>query len=208
MQMSIIITEADFTSYTGKPTSPLVTQVVKAMNQWIETRTHRCWGETKSVTERYDYQRSIMLRHMDVQSITTVKFGLPTGTQQIVGSQSYYTNQFGRLILLPALLQIAAGSAGAMLPNNPSMFRDYVEITYTYGTTDVPEDLKMAALGIAYKFYNYAHDSGQDIVATSVGSYRVQYAGSVRGVSGQADPAKSTADANFQIVDSYRMQRS
>ena len=60
---------------------------------------------------------------------------------------------------------------------NPA-YSDWLEVTYSYGKDDVPADLKLAVLGIAAGFYNWAIGGQKEIVSTQVGSYRVEYAGS------------------------------
>ena len=69
--MSKVITVDELTSYmSGTTLTPVVAQqVVDGVNAWIERVTHRCWGETKTATERHDYGRAIYLRHQDVVSV-------------------------------------------------------------------------------------------------------------------------------------------
>ena len=198
--MSQIITVDDLTSYKNTTlVAGVAQQVVDAMNSWVETRTHRCFGEQKTVTERYDWGRRIWLRQQDINTTSlTLKLGYPGQPQTTLQTTGYWVNIYGRVTLL--WQQLAASA--------PSMsFSDYLEATYTYGVETVPDDLTMAVLGIASTFYNYAVNNQQDVVAATVGSYHLQYSGSVRGVAGTADPAKSTADANWAIIDSYRRQR-
>lgn len=203
--MSQIINAADLNTYTNKTLVPgLANQVVDAVNQWIETRTKRCWGETKTVTERYDWKRTFWLRHQDVTEITSIKLGWPGQTQTTIASNSYWNNAFGRVTMFPSLI----GPVGGI--NNTSMLlNDYMEVEYTYGVEVVPEDLFLATLGVATEFYNFAINGQQTVVAASVGSYRLEYIGAVRGTAGPGaqNPAINAAEANFQVIDSYRTQR-
>jgi hypothetical protein len=66
----------------------------------------------------------------------------------------------------------------------------------------VPEDLKLAALGIAAGFYNWASSEQKEIVSAQVGSYRVDYAGSARG-----GDQSTTSDANCAVISSYATKR-
>lgn len=199
--MSDIISTTDLNNYTGKTlTSTIALGVVNAVNKLIDVRTHRAWnvGTTPvSVTERYDWKSPLYLRHMDVIAIQSVKLGYPNVSQQTIAPGGYFVNTEGRLTMYFSY------SAGISVRNN-----DLLEITYTYGVSTVPDDLKEAALGIAATMYNYVKSGNQDVVASSVGNYRVQYAGSVRSGSAGPNPAMNTAEAFYQVVDSYRMMRA
>lgn len=196
--MSSIINTADLNSYTGKTlTAAVATQVVKAVNQWIESRTGRCWGDTATATESHDWKPHIWLHHQDVHSITSVKFGYDLADQITIDPTTYRVNKLGRL------------SFGGYRNRNSFRYADYpdsLEIAYTYGVDEVPDDLKLAALGIAAGFYNWASNGQQEIVSAQVGSYRVDYSGRFAGSEG-SNPANSTPDANFAIVASYATKR-
>lgn len=202
--MSNIITLSDLAASMPTTTlnSPVATQVVAAVNQYIENRTNRCWGTTTTITERYDWAPRIWLHHQDVQSIGFIKLGYPGLTQSTLDSTSYLFNEYGRVTMY--LMQPTQFNPSAV--NN-----DLVQIQYTYGQTNVPEDLILAALGIAANFYNWAINGNKDVVAASVGSYRLEFSGAVRGAGGGAngDPPASTStnQVNWNIIDSYRMQR-
>jgi hypothetical protein len=144
--MSSIISTSDLHSFTQKTlNSAVASQVVAAVNAYIERVTHRSWGEIKTVTERYDYGSSLWLRHQDIQSVDLINLGAPGSTPTEVDSDTYCCNSAGRL----SFSAFPYGSRSAYLP-------EWLEITYTYGVNDVPEDLKLAALGIATGFYNWA----------------------------------------------------
>jgi hypothetical protein len=194
--MSQLITIDDLTAYSPDALdSGRAQQVVDAVNQFIETYTNRCWGETKSVTERYTWIGTVWLRHQDVVEVSAVTSGWPGQAQSTMAATGYYLNPLGRVTFwnVPFI--------------NSSRYRDYLAITYEYGQEDVPDDLKLAALAIALGFYNYVSNGGQDIVSTQVGSYRVEFSGAVRG-AGVPDPAKNTQDANWAVIDSYRQRRA
>lgn len=202
--MSQVITIDDLQSYmVGKTLDPgLGQQVVDAMNGWVETRTGRVWGETKQVTERYDWTRNLWLRHQDVVTVDSITVGWPGKTQTTLDATGYFVNEFGRITLLWQFQNFGGNHTGSPLLN------DYMGVTYTYGVTTVPDDLFLAVLGIAAGFYNFSINGQQNVVAASVGSYHLEYSGAIRGSGGIADAAKSTQDANWQIVDSYRLRRS
>lgn len=199
--MSNIITTSDLNSYMNKTlVSSVATSVVNAVNQWIETQTHRSFGETKQVTERYDWQPVTYLRHQDIVSVDQVTFGWPGDTTYTAPTDSYWSNQWGRLTLRTNMLN------GFNFVQS-RLYNDYMQVKYTYGVPTVPDDLKLAALGIAAGFYNWATNNQKDVVASQVGSYRLEYSGRVRSGATGPDPANSTSDANWQVIDSYRTQR-
>ena len=196
--MSNIFTATDLNTFTGKTlTSSIANQVVLGVNQWIEQRTHRSWGATNTVTERYDWASVIWLRHPDVTAITSVKLGFPGQTQSTIDPTGYFNNSFGRLTMY------WGQPHGISARHN-----DFMEIIYSYGVATVPDDLKLAALGIAAVIYNFAINDQQNVVAATVGSYHLQTIGSIRGTgNGITNPAMNTAEHNFMIVDSYIMRR-
>ena len=201
--MSQVITIDDFTTYmtTTSLSDDMAQQVVDAINQWIESRTHRVWGETKTVTnERYMWQPTIWLRQADITEVTSITAGFPGQTQQTLNINGYYFNPIGRIQFYGSWY--GAGSLAQ------SAYRDYIGITYTYGNSVVPDDLKLAALGVAGGFYNWSINGQRDIAATSVGSYSVQYTNKRMSMGGMADDATSTGDANWAVIESYRMRRS
>lgn len=190
--MSQIITLDDLTTYsTGTTIDPgLGQQVVDAVNAYIETYTGRCFGETKQAVERYDYQRVVWLNSMDMQSITSVTLGYPGQTQTTIDPQNYYMVKSGRLVF-PGLY-----TPGYAAP------QDFAEITYTYGLIEAPDDLRLAALGIAQGFYNASQNGQQDVSEVQVGSYRVQYASHLRGSENGSKHGAN--DNNWAVVDSYK----
>src|SRR4051794_5672607 len=96
--MSKIITSEDLGSYMNKTLAMGEAEpVVNAVNQWIESRTGRCWGETKQVTQRFDYKRTVWLRHMDVVSIDGVQVGVPHETPADLDAEDYFYSDLGRL---------------------------------------------------------------------------------------------------------------
>lgn len=210
----------------GSPSNwsaPVGQQVTDAVNQWVETYTNRCFGEIKTVVERYDWAPAIYLRHidiveesddMDTPTTMSIQLGYPHLLQSALDSTSYFYNTWGRVTMY---LQ----NPGEFNPS--AVNNDLVEITYQYGyhalgyqedgvTPIVPDDLATAALGIAAGFYNWATNGQKDIVGASVGSYRLQYIGGVRGTpdpNGGADPdlPMNREKQNWTIIDSYRMRR-
>lgn len=200
--MSKIFTPENLNTYAGKTlTQGLANQITSAVNSYIETQTKRCWGESRVVTgERYNWGRSLWLRHMDVTSIQALNLGYPqmTGTQ-LQPANTYFFDSWGRVTLF---WQLMGG-----VPTSSVFYRDYVSVDYTYGTETVPDDLREAALGIALQMYNWADQGGQQIVSTSVGSYRLEFAGAVRGANEGPTPWKDVAEAHFRTVMSHAMQR-
>lgn len=215
--MSNIVTTISLQSYMPTVTlnATIAGQVCNAVNAYVDTYTKRVFGEKKQVTERYDMSYTFYLRHADIITIDSMTLGWP-GTGQnsySVQSTAYFFNVFGRVTLFAQFLPWDQ-------QRTPSMtWRDYLSVQYTYGYTGagyaqdgvtplVPDDLSLASHGIAAGFYNWATNGNKDVVATSVGSYKLEFVGAVRGVgNGVPAPANNTSEANWAILDSYRLRR-
>ena len=181
--MSNIITTDDLNTYTGNTLDTgRASQVVAAVNQYIETRTGRVWGDTKSVTETHDAASVVFLNNMDVTAVSQVKLGYPNDTGTVQDSDSYNFNSSGRLVL-------NGGRSGF------NAYRDYVSVTYTHGVTPVPDDLKLAALSLASDFYNFGSDGQKELSSESIGSYSLTYR------SGKSSEVGGTY---WNVIDSYR----
>lgn len=197
--MSQIFTTTDLSNYMNKTLVPQVAgDVVNAMNTWIENHTNRCWGTTANAVERHDWAPRIWLFHPDVTAISAIKLGYPGLLQSTLSSTSYFFNRYGRVTMY--LQQPGHFNPSAM--NN-----DLVEISYTYGVPTVPDDLKLASLGLTARFYNWAINGNKDVVSATVGTYKLEYSGKVRGSNQAPNPALLTDEANWLIIESYRMQR-
>lgn len=343
--MSKIFTTEDLQSYMNNAAiwnAAVGSQVVTSVNQWVENYTHRCFGEIKTVTEKYDWSPELWLRHMDVNTdrgpnvasmgIPTFNTPTPSATGDTLPADTYYyvvtavsdyaqtaddeqtgetrksnevtvtttgnessvslswtpltgasgyniyrsTSSGGETLLASLADMTAFTDTGANTPTsqtpphvsggmtiklgyphlikstldntsffwnrwgrvtmylqNPGEFNpsavnnDLVEVTYSYGYVDqtlgtngyqedgvtsvVPDDLMMAALGIAAGYYNWATNGQKDIVAASVGTYKLQYIGSVRGIAGpgvRPDIEENHDKQNWAIIDSYVMPRT
>lgn len=189
--MSNIITVEDLTDYMAPKVVPaaVAAAVVDAVNAWIERVTRRCWGDTKEASERHDLQPNVWLRHQDVTEIESVKTGFRGRAQATLDASNYYWHPDGRLAL-PVFRRT----------------RDFLEVSYTYGVEEVPEDLVLAALGVAAGFANWAADGNKDVTARSVGGYSVSY-GNKQPAPGQAAGGSSVTDLNFATVRSYATRR-
>ena len=163
--------------------------VVAGVNDWIENATSRCWGESKTVTELYDASGVIWLNHMDVTAVSAVKYGYPGNERTTIASPYRFTKQ-GRLLL-------HYGREFALPPST----LDYIEVTYTYGVpeVDVPDSLKLAAIGIALGYSDYIANSGREATEAQVGSYRLKF-------SANPDGTKTKA-RDWEVVNSYAMRR-
>ncbi|WP_427007192.1 hypothetical protein [Pseudarthrobacter sp. H2] len=198
--MSQIFTTTDLNTYANKTlVAGIASQITSSVNAYIESQTHRCWGEERTVTERYDWGKTLWLRHQDVTAIASIKVGWPNISQSTIPTNSYFFNQLGRVTLFWQLTGHAASPSG--------YYNDYIEVVYTYGNTTVPDDLKEAAMGVALNLYNWAVAGGKEVVSTSVGSFRQEYSGAVRGAPGTPTPFKDAAEAHFMTIKGYAMQR-
>jgi len=197
--MSAIFTKAELITYLGATVVPdvLATQTVAAMNAFVDRYTHRSFGEIKTVIdEQYDFKSPLWLRHQDVTSVDGIKIGYPNTTQTPIGSGNYFFNSYGRITLY------WGQKSGLSTWNN-----DLLSVSYKHGVSTVPDDLKLACLGIAAAMCNFAINNGQDVIAQSIGSYRLQTMGSIRS-NGIPEPAMNRAQANWQVIDAYKLRRA
>lgn len=182
--MSAVIAVSDLSTYTKKDLSAdgKAAQVVAALNQWIFNYTGRSFGATIVITgEAHDYKPVIWLDHQDVANVQTVRIGYPTQSQQTLPANNYYCNEYGRLTI---------NRSGEDIPSRGNY--DLLSVDYTYGTLVVPDDLKLAALGLATDFYNDTGGSQGAVTMAMVGQYRVMYKGK---------------DNYSPIFESYRSRR-
>lgn len=177
--MSTIITTTDLATYTGETLdSGRAAQVVDAVNEFLASSTGRSWGSATDATETYDYAPVIWLRHADVKAVTRVQFGRGNG-QYDVSLDYFYFNESGRLVLNNG--RPATGTARSYF--DPQ--RDYVTVTYSYGTTSIPADLKLGALSLASEFYNFAENGNREIKLDMIGGYRQMYDNGKNAAAGQ-----------------------
>lgn len=197
--MSDIITTDDLANYmTPKTLIPQVaSQVVSSMNAWVESRTNRVWGETATVVERHDWGRTLWLRHQDVIAISALKVGWPGQVQTTIDPTGYFLNPRGRVTMFWQVLS---------QPVSSPLYNDYVEVSYTHGVLSVPEDLKLAVLGVSAGFYNFATNGQKDVSSASVGSYKLEYG--AKHLIPTRKPETVTAEANWSIIDMYKMRKS
>ncbi len=132
----------------------------------------------------------------------TVILGYPNKMQETLDNTSFFWDQWGRVTMY--LQQPRQYNPSAV--NN-----DLVQITYSYGVTFVPQDMIAAALAIAANFYNWCTNYQKDVVSTSIGSYRMEFEGGVRGVGGGPDGnappvAHSTMQMHWNTLNRYRMR--
>lgn len=182
-----VITKAELETYMSGETlnSGQADLVVAAVDAYVENTTGRSFGGTKTVTDEvHDSGSVIFLRHMDVIEVLSVKHGRGSGSATTLNPESYFVNSYGRLVLGESRVGFNA-------------YRDYVKVSYKYGVTQVPADLKLAALSVAADFYNFAAGGNVSVTEVGIGSYREKVA------SGQAD---STGAQHFGIINRYRMR--
>lgn len=132
----------------------------------------------------------------------TVILGYPNKMQETLDNTSFFWDQWGRVTMY--LQQPRQFNPSAV--NN-----DLVQIIYTYGVITVPQDMFSAALGIAANFYNWAINGDKDVVSTSIGTYKLEFAGAIRGVGGgptgnQPPVAHSVMQMHWNTLDRYRMR--
>lgn len=182
--MSAVLDITDLSTYTKKDlsTDSKAAQVVAAVNAWIFNYTGRVFGATAVVTnEVHDYKPVIWLDHQDVQSIQAIRIGYPNMNPQSIPAGNYFVNEYGRVML---------NMGGVDLPSKGNY--DLIGVDYTYGKANVPDDLKLAALGLAADFYNDTGSSAGAITMAMVGQFRLQFNGK---------------DNYTPIFDSYRTRR-
>lgn len=197
--MSQVITINDLQSYLGTTLdAQRASIIVDSVNDYIESETNRCWGETKTTTENYNFGKTLYLRHQDVIGIDQITVGWPGQTLSPIDPTGYYFNQFGRVTLFWATWSKVAGVQSAL-------YNDYIHVTYQYGVAEVPADLKEAAIGVAVGLYNWAKAGGNEVATYSVGSYRVETIKAVRGTySSNPTPYDNAAEHHFLTIQKYK----
>jgi hypothetical protein len=191
--MSSIITPAQLNNYLGKTLPDGVASLITdGVNQYIETKTSRVWGETKTIIERYNWGRTLWLRHQDVTEVTSIKVGWPGQTQTTLDQSGYFLNPLGRVTMF---------WQSTARPNGSPLYNDYIEVTYTYGKQDVPNDLVQAALALASHAYTKSTQGEQDVSLARTGSYEVRYQPPS---DGSSKPAPGSPEA---VVASYATRR-
>ena len=203
--MSIVITTADLNTYANKTLmAALAAQVVASVNDYIEGETKRCWGETKTITnELHNFGENLWLYQMDIQSIQSITMGWPGFQQSVLPSNGYFFNPNGRVTLMWTLYFNTLSVVSAS-----KLYNDYISVAYTYGVTNVPSDLKEAALAIALQFYNWASSGGYAIVSSSLGAYRMETAGAIRSAGNTPpQPWKDAQEAHFMTIRRYAKPR-
>jgi hypothetical protein len=178
-----VIAVSDLSSYSKLDLSAdsKAALVVAAVNQWIINYTGRSFGVTTVVTnEIHDYRPSLWLDHQDVQTIQAVRVGYPNQTAQALPSNNYFVNEYGRLVL---------NLSGVDIPGRGNY--DLISVDYSYGRAAVPDDLKLAAMALAFDFYQDQGSNGA-ISMAMVGQLRLQFKG---------------GDQYNSVFDSYRQRR-
>jgi uncharacterized phiE125 gp8 family phage protein len=190
--MSSIITPAQLNNYLGKTLPDGVASLITdGVNQYIETKTSRVWGETKTIIERYNWGRTLWLRHQDVTEITSIKVGWPGQAQTTIDPSGYFLNSLGRVTML---------WQSTARPNGSSLYNDYIEVTYSYGSTDVPADLVQAALALASRAYTKSTQGEQEAMQQRVGSFELKFQQKIPGTA----PEPGSPEA---VVASYATRR-
>jgi hypothetical protein len=185
--MSNIITLTELQSYTGQTLDPAKgAQVVSAVNSYVEGVTGRSWGgDAVEATETHDYAPSIFLRHQDVVEVSKVETAQGSEQRTTLDADGYFFNDSGRLTL-----------SSVRYGFRP--IKDYIHVTYTYGATDVPGDLKLAALALGSDYYTYADDGQKQITSEGIDSYKLSYA---------SGSETSTGTLHFNTINRYRTRR-
>jgi len=192
--MSSIITSATLNSYMHKTLpADVANLIVAGVNQHIENVTNRSWGDVSTVTETYNWGKTLYLRHQDIVEIISIKVGWPGQTQTTLDEESYFFNKLGRVTMF--------WQAGSRANSSPA-YNDYVEVEYKHGNLTVPDDLVQAALALASRAYTRSTQSEQDIAQAKVGSYDVRF--NSQPATGSNTPALGSPDA---VIASYAMRK-
>lgn len=199
--MSQVITVTNLAAYMDgqKLSQAIAQQVADAMNDWVDNTTGRSFGEFKTITERCDWSDLLYLTHQDVQSVSSLKIGFPGQQQTTLPTTAYWVNRIGRVTLYWQMV-------GRAFPGRSRFYNDYIEVTYVYGLRDVPEDLRLAVLGIAAGFYNWAINGQKELSSAGAGSYRLEYGAGRQNPNGNPI-AQNVNEANWHIIESYRTRR-
>jgi len=195
-----LITTTELGNYINKTlaTDSRATQVVSAVNQWVETYLGRYFGVEaggKTLTEVLDYTPVIFLDAMDIVSIDEVKlFGTTlTSTEYVIN------NTTGRLVL--------STSGSTPRVNNRSLY-DAVEVTYKAGVETVPADLKLAVLQLASENYNKRDTAdNSNISSTSVGGFSVSFGTSTSSDNTTQPDGSHAVSGYMAVLNAYKRHR-
>lgn len=171
--MSSIITASDLPNIPEEQRDG----IADAVNAFIERTTGRVWGETSSGSEKHDLASVIFLNNCDIIDVTGASV---CGND--LEATDYTWSPTGRV-------SIGRREYGFRPRYNA------VEIEYTYGITDVPADLKQAAIALANDFYGYAESGQKEVTSEAVGSLRYTYA---------TGKNSAVGGVYFGVIDSYR----
>jgi hypothetical protein len=203
--MSSIITADDLTNYLSdlEIDPSLAGTLSAAANQIVESRTNRYWGGTVQVTEHKWVDPIVYVDHVDLDmspGSLTILQGLPYQEDVTVDASTFWWTPWGEIRPQIMFLMSPVVFIGPML-----------QITYTHGVQEVPDDLKAATLAMAGGFYRWAANAQQDVIAAQIDTWRVQLIDSVRGTPGAPDAqdefAVNHAKANLMVIDGYAMTR-
>ena len=164
--VSVIITIEELKEYLGideEDTSQdaKLQAIVDSTNWQMTEELGRVFGVTGTLTDEvYDYEPTVWLNNMDIQTVTAVK---DYDDNEYTG---YRFNKLGRLDLSSTFDTVRTKAN-----------HDNVKVSYTFGEENVPPDLKLATLQIATNaFGSYGQaSSGGEVKAERIGSYSVEY---------------------------------
>lgn len=166
-----LVSLEDLKTYLGIKTADNDEQLqllIRTLPAYIKLMTGRWYGSLKEVTETQDYAPTIFLANPDVNSITYLKRGYAADHNYdestdltTIENTDYRWNSLGRISL-----------SSKFYHNKTKGDYDEIVVKYKYGITEVPDDIKLAAMMFAGDAFN-AIDG--EVTEETLDSYRRKY---------------------------------
>jgi hypothetical protein len=165
-----LITVDDLGDYLGQTltSSDKATFVVAAADQIVKTLTEQHLEEVTDDVILMDGTgtEAVLLPELPVTEVSSVM----EGDELLTENEDYVLQGDGELRRLPTVVD--SGWSTAALLKTWTKGQRNLEITYTHGYSDLPDDLRMVALSIAGRLFN---ESAGNIISESLGQYAVRY---------------------------------
>ncbi len=204
---------------TGTSEDALLTQLLDQVTSIIENETHRKFSGV-TTTEYYDGDGTdrLVLRNTPVQSITSIyedvdgyagagdsPFGADTlltaGEDYVLDTQDGTASNSGIVYRINGVWRRSAShrqdSVGPHVVPYASPSRGSIKVTYTYGYSTVPDEIKLAAANLVGSLRRSAK-LGKPINSFSLDYFSVQLEGS------SASEASAALESTNRILARYR----
>jgi len=170
--MTKYVTTAEIRDYTGVSTNDwgndALTTMLNAATERIDKLTGRTWQGEQTITDMYytgDNTDILILDNVDITSLDALSINVsPTGTTytDITTTKVRYDDGIGIIELQP----------DAEVNYFPE-YRNSVKISYKYGNSTIPDDIKLAALYLVAHMMKI-HEKLHEDFTTIINQYKLQ----------------------------------